>query len=45
MTGYSEVPAARQELIGRTISVLWHAEGSHHVGTVAQYHPDLVSGC
>ncbi|KAL6779642.1 hypothetical protein ACKKBG_A13135 [Auxenochlorella protothecoides x Auxenochlorella symbiontica] len=41
MTGYSEVPAARQELIGRTISVLWHAEGSHHVGTVAQYHPDL----
>lgn len=28
-------------MVGRTLGVLWAADGRHHIGTVAQYHPEL----
>ena len=42
VTTYGEVPATRELLVGKAISVWWNAEGNFHLGNVVQYHPELV---
>ncbi|KAK2077672.1 hypothetical protein QBZ16_004518 [Prototheca wickerhamii] len=41
VTTYGEVPATRELLVGKAISVWWNAEGNFHLGNVVQYHPEL----